>query len=146
MAQPLTDELLKQITEELNPFQKMLGMRIVELEKGRAVMVIPYQSFLLGDIWRPALHGGVLSALLDSATGVAALSTVESAEERLSTLDLHIDYLAPGRAEDLYCTAEVIRRGKSSILVHGRVHHAAANSDVALGRAVFHLKRPQTTG
>lgn len=145
MAQPLTPELLRQITEELNPFQKLLQMRIAELEKGRAVMVVPYQEFLLGDIWRPALHGGVLSALLDSATGLAALSTVETVDERLSTLDLHIDYLAPGRAEDLLCTAEVIRRGRSSILVQGRVHHATAPTDVALGRAVFHLKRPQAS-
>jgi uncharacterized protein (TIGR00369 family) len=145
MAQPLTPELLRQITEELNPFQKLLQMRITELEKGRAVMVVPYQEFLLGDIWRPALHGGVLSALLDSATGLAALSTVETVDERLSTLDLHIDYLAPGRAEDLYCTAQVIRRGRSSILVQGRVHHVGPQSDVAMGRAVFHLKRPQAT-
>ena len=82
------------IMEDHVPFNRLLGIHGEAVEHGRAVLVLPVRAEFVGDPRRPALHGGVLSALIDTAGGVAAWSAL-GAGESVSTVDLRIDYLEP---------------------------------------------------
>lgn len=125
--------------EEQVPFNRLLGIRGESVEKGRAVLVQPVRPDFIGDSTRPALHGGVLSSLIDTAGGVAAWSALASGES-VSTIDLRVDYLEPaGLAEPLRAEAEVVRKGGR--VCHVRVSVTQGGVLVAEGRVVFGIHR-----
>jgi uncharacterized protein (TIGR00369 family) len=97
--------------EEQIPFNRVLGLRVEQLHAGACVLRLPWRDELIGDPMRPAVHGGVLSALADTAGGLACFSLLTSPEDRVSTVDLRVDYLRPGPALDLWCHAKTIRMG-----------------------------------
>src|SRR6185295_8962684 len=97
--------------EELVPFNRYLGLRGESASEGRCVLVLPVKPELVGDPSRPALHGGVLSTLIDTAGGVAAWSALPPGFS-VSTVDLRVDFLEPaGLGADLRAEAELVRRG-----------------------------------
>lgn len=61
--------------------------------------------------------------------------------ERLSTLDLRVDYLRPGEPADLFCRAEVVRIGNRVASVDIVCHHDDATRLIATGKAVYSLHR-----
>src|SRR5438034_244532 len=86
-------DLLK-VMEEHVPFNRLLGIKGESAEPGRAVLVLPVRPDFVGDFRRPALHGGVLSTVIDTAGGMAAWSALAPGET-VSTVDLRVDYLEP---------------------------------------------------
>src|SRR5947209_18603367 len=102
-------EMLKQVMDAYIPFNKFLGIRIAEVDKGRVRMEIPFRDELIGDPIRHALHGGVISTLADTCGGAAVWSAVDDPRSRVQTIDLRIDYLRPGKPETLVAEASVVR-------------------------------------
>src|SRR4029077_1369096 len=96
--------LLRQFFEEHIPFNRSLGMKVVSIAKGAAHCELPFKDELVGDPMRPALHGGVLSALADAVGGCAVFTVVEPGT-KISTIDLRIDYLRPGKLEAIQAKA-----------------------------------------
>lgn len=92
------------------PLHAWLGITVQETEPGRALTHMPFRPELVGDTSRPALHGGVLSLLADGTAG-AALATLGSYGDRMSTIDLRIDYLRPASPADVWAEAQVVRMG-----------------------------------
>ncbi|MDP6931550.1 MAG: hotdog fold thioesterase, partial [Myxococcota bacterium] len=84
--------------EEGIPFNRLLGIRVREITEGRCELEIPVRDELIGDPDRPALHGGVTSALADAAGGFAVWSMLKDGD-RASTVDIRVDYLRPGRLD-----------------------------------------------
>src|SRR5690606_14984827 len=80
--------------EEQIPFNRLLGIRCEALDDGVAVLRLPFRDVLIGDSSRPALHGGVLSTLVDTAGGAAAFTTLETSQV-VATIDMLVDYLRP---------------------------------------------------
>ena len=124
--------------EEQIPFNAHLGMQVDVLEEGRCVLRVPYRDHLVGDPFRPALHGGVISTLADTAGGLAVFSQLDHTTSRVSTVDLRVDYLRPGRAEDLRCVAEVLRAGNKVAVTKMEVVQGEGYL-VADGRAVYNV-------
>lgn len=139
-----TREQLLTIMEEHVPFNRFLGLRGESIGEGRAVLVLPVRPEFVGDPRRPALHGGVLSTLIDTAGGLAAWSVLARGET-VSTVDLRVDYLEPaGLGEPLRAEAELVRKGNR--VCHVRVAVTQGQSLVAEGRAVFNIHRPRPEG
>ena len=103
-------------------------------------MEIPYREELLGDASRPALHGGVISSLIDVVGGTALLTCVNKGD-RLSTLDLRVDYLGPAGKDDLIAEATVLRVGSRAGVVKVRVVSGPDEKHVAEGTGVYQIKR-----
>ena len=123
------------------PFNRVLGIEVTKLAEGFCRMEIPYRPELIGDPFRPALHGGVLSSLID-ACGGAAVFTVVVPPDKVSTIDLRVDYLRPGALERLVCDASVTRLGNRVASVDMKVFHPGAESKlVATGKGVYNVKR-----
>ena len=53
------------------PFNAYLGIDVTEVGVGLVRMRVPYRPELVGDPLKPALHGGVLAAVIDAAGGAA---------------------------------------------------------------------------
>ena len=51
--------LLRQVMEELIPFNKFLGVHCAFVDRGAARLEIPWRDELIGDPVRPAMHGGL---------------------------------------------------------------------------------------
>ena len=127
------------LMEQAIPFNRLLGIRGEEAGPGRGVLVLPVRPEFVGDPRRPALHGGVLSALIDTAGGVAAWTALR-AHETISTVDLRVDYLEPaGLDAPLRAEAELVRKGNR--VCHVRIAVTQAGVLVAEGRAVYNIHR-----
>ena len=123
------------------PFNRLLGIQGESASAGACVLVLPVRPEFLGDFRRPALHGGVVSALIDTAGGVAAWSTL-GPDESVSTVDLTVDFLEPaGLAAPLGAAAQLVRKGNR--VCHVRVAVTQDGKLVAEGRGVYNIhKRP----
>jgi uncharacterized protein (TIGR00369 family) len=135
---------LRQVMEELIPFNKVLGLRLVEVDRGRVRVEIPFRPELIGDPLRQAMHGGVISALADAAGGAAVWSSVDDARARVSTIDMRVDYLRPGKQETLACEGSVVRLGKRVGVTDMRLFHPSAPAEtIATGKGVYNIAVPR---
>lgn len=127
------------IMEEHVPFNRYLGIVGESAASGHAVLRLPVRHEHVGDPRRPALHGGVLSSLIDTAGGVAAWSAL-GPNESVSTVDLRVDYLEPaGLGAPLRAEAELVRKGNR--VCHVRVAVTQEGVLVAEGRGVYNIHR-----
>lgn len=126
--------------EQHVPFNRVLGLRLESVGEGCAVARLPFKEDLIGDIFRPALHGGAIAALIDAIGGAAAFTTVELGD-RLATIDMRVDFLRPGPKKDLVATADVRRAGNRVVVVHVEVVPEGETAAVAEGRCVFNVMR-----
>jgi uncharacterized protein (TIGR00369 family) len=143
-------ELLARIMEQHIPFNRVLGVRVLDAERGTVRLVVPFRPELVGDPMRPALHGGVLSALADAAGGAALWSGIDDDRGRVSTIDLRMDYLRPARLEDVVAEAHTVRLGKRVGVADVRLYHPARSDEtIATGKGVYnvlHAKGDVPTG
>lgn len=79
---------------EAIPHARALGMRLDAIGGGRAVISMPYDARLVGDPRTGVIHGGAVSALMDTCGGAAVMSHAE-APAGTATIDLRIDYMRP---------------------------------------------------
>lgn len=116
-------EILKQIYASGLPFNKLLGLKVVELDMDNVCMEIEMRDELVGNFVRGILHGGVISSMIDVVGGLTAsvglLKQIasESIEDisqrfaRMGTIDLRVDYLRPGYGERFLCRGHILRTG-----------------------------------
>lgn len=132
------DEILRFVRDQV-PFNKLLGIHGESAGDGRAVLLLPVREEHLGDARRPALHGGVVSSLIDTAGGIAAWSALGQGEA-VSTVDLMVDFLEPGRvAGPLRAEAELVRKGNR--VCHVRVRVTQDGVLLAEGRGVYSIHK-----
>jgi uncharacterized protein (TIGR00369 family) len=140
----MTLEELARFMEQGIPFNKVLGLKLRSLEKGRALLEVPFRDELVGDPFRPALHGGVLSALADTAGGAAVWGSVPDPRSRVSTIDLRLDYLRPARLEAVLADARVVRLGNRVGVVDMRLFHESDEAvTIATGKGVYNVSPPK---
>ncbi len=100
---------------ERSPYSAFLGVRLEELEEGRARLVLPYKD----ENSNPgqALHGGCAASL--GAIGGQALARVALGPDSgpWHTCGLQVSYLAAAIGEDVAAEARLLRRGKELCFV-----------------------------
>ncbi len=108
-APPLTQAHIAAALEAI-PYARFLGLR-PELRGDELTLVLPYKDDLIGNPMLPALHGGVVGALME-LTAVAQLSVLSRQAKLPKTIDIGIDYLRSGRPVDTFARAEVTKLGR----------------------------------
>lgn len=84
-------QIARQFIESI-PHAQALGMQLQELGPGRAVISLPWSPDLVGDPRSGVIHGGVISALMDTCSGAAVMAHPDGASIT-ATIDLRIDYM-----------------------------------------------------
>ena len=136
---PLTadeERHIRRIFESL-PHNAKLGIRTVDLGRGRCTTYIECSPELIGDPGRGMLHGGVVTTLLDATAGAAVYSSLPP-KTPLATLDMRIDYLKSTEpAKRLYATAELSRLTRRIAFVRASAYQDDPDNQVAHCAASF---------
>ncbi len=143
------DKVLQQMCHSFNgsPFFAFNQMKMV-VEEHQIKCVLDMDQHLIGNVAFQILHGGVSATLLDSIGGIVAMSEIykrankEEATEmlrkitRLATVDMRVDYIAPGRGKQFIGTAEVLRMGRKGCTMRMNMHNDAGQL-IATGIASY---------
>ena len=139
---------LRQLYEKQVPFNRMLGMSVTAVDADGATIGFGMREDLIGNVFHRTLHGGVISAVLDTVGGLtASASLVERAAglpqekvkamfARVGTIDLRVDYLRPGRGERFAAGGRIMRSGRKVAVVRMEMHADEAML-VAVGTGTY---------
>lgn len=92
------------------PYASFLGVR-AELRGDELTLILPYSEHLVGNPLLPALHGGVVGALME-LTAITQLAITSKSEKFAKTIDVGVDYLRSGKPIDTYARARVVKIGR----------------------------------
>jgi uncharacterized protein (TIGR00369 family) len=106
----LTEEEFIAVAEEEPVFgHRVLGLRVLSIAPGVFTTVMPFKDYFTGNFVTGVQHGGVTASLVDQTAGMCARSVVQDPEQRVSTVNFSIDYLAPAPCfEHIICEARVV--------------------------------------
>ena len=120
------------------PYCAFLGLTATLVE-GRVILEMPFDAKLVGNPGIPALHGGVIGSLLETAAIVQSVwDTKASAFPK--PVDITIDYLRTGRAVTSYAGARLARQGRRVVNVHAQMWQEDESRPIAALRGHFLLK------
>lgn len=92
------------------PYARFLGLSVAEAD-GEPISKLAYDQRLIGNPLLPALHGGVVGALLEHAAIIHLIWEIETAQLP-KIINLSVDYLRSGRPLDTLARGLVTRRGR----------------------------------
>lgn len=123
----------------LIPHAKAIGMEVVEVEPGIALIRLPYDPKLIGNPETGVVHGGVITTLIDNTCGLAVFSARGKALP-LGTLDIRIDYLKPATpGEEIFARAECYKMTRQIAFVRATAFHGDPSDPIATCAATFML-------
>jgi uncharacterized protein (TIGR00369 family) len=126
---------------EAIPHSRALGMALESLADGVAVISMPYDPRFVGDPQTGVIHGGAVSALMDTCGGAAVMSHPTGAIGT-ATIDLRIDYMRPAKPGDrITARAECYHVTRSVAFVRATAHDADMSLPVATATGAFTLER-----
>ena len=128
-------QLLKEITEEKIPFNKLIGMKIETLDLDKIGIRFEMRPELVGNFTRGNLHGGVISSVLDVTGGMVAwigimkkmegqsFDEISERFNKIGTIDIRVDYLRPGLGEYFIATGSTLRTGNKVSVSRMELHN-----------------------
>lgn len=121
------------------PYARFLGLSAGKVGD-ELITTMRYGGHLVGNPALPALHGGTLGALLESAAIFELLWRAETIVLP-KTITLTIDYLRSGGAADTHARGIVTRHGRRVTNVRMEAWQADRATPVATAHAVFLVMR-----
>ena len=119
------------------PHSAALGMELQSIDAGTAVISMPYDTKLVGDPKTGVIHGGAVSALMDTSCGAAVMSH-PSSPAGTATMDLRIEYLrAATPGQTITTTATCYHVTRSVAFVRAQATDADTDSPVAIATGTF---------
>ncbi|MFO8011499.1 MAG: thioesterase family protein [Dehalococcoidia bacterium] len=138
---------------EASPVNSGLGIKIKSLDRTNPKIELQMRDDLVGLIYAPMLHGGIIAAVLDAIGSLAiflnAVGEMESGsaqdrverfreKARLNTIDLRVDYLSPGRGNVFTATGTTLQT--TDIIGIARMElHNEARQLIAVGTGSYIL-------
>ena len=142
---------------ESSPFGKLLGIDKNSVDLDNDTITVTMRNDLIGNAFQGILHGGAISGMLDSMgghlmfiTGLKKLAGLPRKERikkapLVSTIDLRIDYLRPGRGKVFTTTGSILRQGNKVAVTRMELHNEKGEL-IAVGTGTYLVSpMPSTT-
>lgn len=139
---------LQEAVEERVAFNRLLGVQVEAMRSDRVRVCFAMRDDLIGNFTLHTLHGGVISSVLDATGGLMVSVSLmermagESQEAqkqrfaRIGTIDLRVDYLRPGRGDQFFASATMLRTGNKVAVT--RMELTDSNAElVAVGTGTY---------
>jgi uncharacterized protein (TIGR00369 family) len=108
-------------------FMATIGAQLVSVEAGRAVIELPFRADLTQQ--NGFLHAGVVTSVIDSACGYAALSLMSPGSGVLS-VEFKINLMKPAAGSLFRATGKVLRAGRTLTVCTGELEVVGAEPAV----------------
>ncbi|HUE40096.1 MAG TPA: PaaI family thioesterase [Candidatus Binatia bacterium] len=95
-----------------SPLGRLLGLQVDSIARDRVRVRLPFREAVttVGD----TVHGGAISALIDTAATAAAWTGADlAASPRGTTIALTVNFIAAARGQEITADARVIQRGRT---------------------------------
>jgi uncharacterized protein (TIGR00369 family) len=138
IAAATQDHQLGSLVEAI-PYARWLGLSVA-VQAGELITTMRYSDPLIGNPMLPALHGGALGALLESAAIFELIYRFTGRAETAllpKTITLTVDYLRSAAAKDTYACGSVTRHGRRVANVRVEAWQEDRRAPVVTAHAVF---------
>ena len=120
---------------EVMPYARFLGLSAEERD-GEVVSKLAFDDKLIGNPVLPALHGGVVGALLEHAAIIHLMWELETAHVP-KTITITFDYLRSGRPRDTFAKGIITKQGRR--VANVRVEAWQDDRDKPIAHALAHF-------
>jgi acyl-coenzyme A thioesterase PaaI-like protein len=117
------------------PYSRFLGLDAA-VTGGELITTMRFGEHLIGNPSLPALHGGTLGALLESAA-IFELLWNSASIVLPKTITITVDYLRSGAPLDTYARGVVTRHGRRVANVRVEAWQADRGAPIATAHAIF---------
>ena len=119
-----------------------MDLKIEQADRDGVRIRMPFNPDFCTDEAGTQIHGGILTALMDSAFGLANFLAIDDVEA-MATLDLRVDYLRPAKSRaDVMVFADCYRQTRHIAFGSGKIWFDTGDrAEVARGNAAFAITR-----
>jgi uncharacterized protein (TIGR00369 family) len=103
---------------EKQKIMRLLGATLTDVQRGQVEITLPFREQLTQQ--HGFLHAGVVTTILDSACGYAALSVMPEGAGVLS-IEFKVNLLAPAKGNMFIARGRVVRAGRTIVVCSGEV-------------------------
>lgn len=124
-----------------------MDLQIEQANRKGVKIRMPHNPDFCVDNAGTMLHGGILTALIDSAFGLAFFLAIDDVKT-MATLDLRVDYLRPSKSRaDVIVFAECYRDTRHIAFGSGKIWFDTSDcEEVARGNTAFAITRGSGPG
>ncbi|MDB2385924.1 PaaI family thioesterase [Shewanella sp.] len=145
---PLT-QMASRFVAQLTQCQK-LQLNVLEGCDKHVLIALPYDPQLIGYPDTGVIHGGVITTLMDTASGCAVVCSIFDKFRLLEispTLDLRVDYMKPAEPfKPVYCFAQCYKLSSSIAFTRAIAYQDSIDDPVAHAVGSFMRISPEMVG
>lgn len=126
---------------ELIPYSGFIGLQCGESD-GHPLFALPYKRENIGNVFLPALHGGMLGGFIESCA-VLFLYRQAGLTELPKMIDFSLDYLRSGKPETTYARCALTRQGSRIANVAVEAWQSDLAKPIVVARCHFQMPAAQ---
>jgi uncharacterized protein (TIGR00369 family) len=112
----------------------MIDPQFVECDPERMTCKVRYKKFKWEDNGRGEVHGGVISAMMDTTMGINAIALTDGS---VSTADMTISFLRPFRGKSFIVESEAVQVGSRVIRLMAKAYDEESGKCLAMSTGSF---------